>query len=416
MMRNIFLCFSLIFIAAYVLFASASALGSDYTLGIFGNANMDDTIDEKDIAYIEGIIKGTNTPTNLSDANGDGTVDQKDSDQIKRILNGDEDQLIILDGINRTIKIAMPVKGIVPLVDRDAKVLAVLGALDKTVAVADDIKKSKEYSVILLRFTEFPSVGSYSDPDLEKLLELKPDVVLAHSVNAEKIAKSLGDKVIVLGFPPSTPESIVDELLKLGYVLNREGNSREYMNGFRDKYLNLIQERIKDLPENEKPKVYVENSNGPYQTSSKSSVVQGLVELVGGRHIFSDLEGGPHSTVDAEDVLKRNPDIIIKYASKDDSGYGINDSAKMEALRREIMSRPELADVTAIKSDQVYVMSSYLSYGTDFPVLLVYWSKWLHPALFKDVNPEKVHREYLKMFCGKDYAPGEQGAFVFPTR
>ena len=32
----------------------------DYTLGIFGNANMDDTIDKDDIAYVEGIIEGTN--------------------------------------------------------------------------------------------------------------------------------------------------------------------------------------------------------------------------------------------------------------------------------------------------------------------------------------------------------------------
>lgn len=33
---------------------------SDYTLGIYGNANMDDVIDEADIAYVEGIIAGTN--------------------------------------------------------------------------------------------------------------------------------------------------------------------------------------------------------------------------------------------------------------------------------------------------------------------------------------------------------------------
>jgi iron complex transport system substrate-binding protein len=407
---------SRIFAAAYVLIIAAPVLGSDYTLGIFGNANMDSTIDEKDIAYVEEVIKGAKAPTNLSDANGDGTVDQKDSDQIKRILQGNEDLLIILDGINRTVKIAMPVKGIVPLVDRDAKVLAVLGAQDKTVAVADDIKKNKEHSVVLPKFSELPSVGSYSDPDLEKLIELKPDVVLAHSVNAEDIAKSLGDQVLVLGFPPSTPESIVDELLKLGYVLNREENSRVYMNEFRDKYLNIIQERTKDLPETERPRVYVENSNGPYQTSSKSSVVQRLVELAGGRHIFSDLEGGAHATVSAEDVLKRNPDIIVKYASKDDSGYGINDSAKMDALYKEIMSRSELADVSAIKNGQVHVMSSYLSYGTDFPVLLMYWSKWLHPSLFEDIDPEEVHREYLKMFFGKDYAPGKQGAFVWPIK
>lgn len=32
---------------------------SDYTLAIFGNANMDDTIDERDIEYVDGVINGT---------------------------------------------------------------------------------------------------------------------------------------------------------------------------------------------------------------------------------------------------------------------------------------------------------------------------------------------------------------------
>ena len=70
--------------------ASVSTLGagSDFTLGIFGNANMDDTIDEKDVAYVEGVIKRTNAATILSDANYDDKVDSQDVDQIKQIING----------------------------------------------------------------------------------------------------------------------------------------------------------------------------------------------------------------------------------------------------------------------------------------------------------------------------------------
>jgi iron complex transport system substrate-binding protein len=44
----------------------------------------------------------------------------------------------------------------------------------------------------------------------------------------------------------------------------------------------------------------------------------------------------------------------------------------------------------------------------------MYWSKWLHPDLFADVDPEAIHREYLRRFCEKDYQPGEQGCFVYP--
>ncbi len=58
------------------------------TLNVFGNANMDDRLDEEDISYLQGIINGRNKPTNLDDANNDGLVDSKDIDQIKKVISG----------------------------------------------------------------------------------------------------------------------------------------------------------------------------------------------------------------------------------------------------------------------------------------------------------------------------------------
>ena len=133
---------------------------------------------------------------------------------------------------------------------------------------------------------------------------------------------------------------------------------------------------------------------------------------------LSDADGdGSVTESDVEQVLKiikRNPDVIIKYAEKNDSGYEVIDTTKMQALSDEVLGRPELAEVSAVKSGQVYVMSSYLSYGTDYPALLMYWSKWLHPDIFADMDPEAIHREYLDRFTEKDYPPGELGSFVYP--
>lgn len=59
-------------------------------------------------------------------------------------------------------------------------------------------------------------------------------------------------------------------------------------------------------------------------------------------------------------------------------------------------------------------MSSYLSYGTDYPVLLMYWSKWLHPDLFGDINPGEIQKEYLSRFSETDYSPENGKIFVYP--
>ena len=61
--------FVLMMLLASSTLAVMPANAADCTLGIFGNANMDDTIDEDDIAYVEGIIEGTNEETELADAN-----------------------------------------------------------------------------------------------------------------------------------------------------------------------------------------------------------------------------------------------------------------------------------------------------------------------------------------------------------
>ena len=63
---------------------SSSSLAFSYTLNIFGNANMDDAINESDIAYLEDVIAGRSPATELSDANLDGIVDGKDIEQVER--------------------------------------------------------------------------------------------------------------------------------------------------------------------------------------------------------------------------------------------------------------------------------------------------------------------------------------------
>ena len=63
------LCVSLAFIPASA---------ADFTLQIFGNANMDDTINELDIEYVQGIIDGSKDKTELADANYDGKIDEED--------------------------------------------------------------------------------------------------------------------------------------------------------------------------------------------------------------------------------------------------------------------------------------------------------------------------------------------------
>lgn len=84
-------------LAASAMLVVVPGFASDYTLGIYGNANMDDIINEEDIAYTEEIIKGTNEETKLADANYDGFIDEDDISQIEDIINGVETEITFED-------------------------------------------------------------------------------------------------------------------------------------------------------------------------------------------------------------------------------------------------------------------------------------------------------------------------------
>ncbi len=114
--------------------AALSASMADYTLGIFGNANMDDTIDEQDIEYVQGIIDGTNDETELADANYDGQIDEEDIAQIEQIIAGEETELTIIDSVDRIVTVKVPVENLMSLICEN-EVIRILGAQNKVVAV-----------------------------------------------------------------------------------------------------------------------------------------------------------------------------------------------------------------------------------------------------------------------------------------
>jgi len=224
---------------------------ADYALGIFGNANMDDTIDEDDIAYVEGIIDGTNEETELADANYDGEIDEDDIVQIEQIIRGDEKELTLLQYIGYPgditevpITIPMPVEKIVAIGGAyGPKMLCAFGELDRIVGVLDTAKKQGELKTFL---EDKPLVGrSTFSADLEKVIEQKPDIVLGYSYRYfpeyEEPLKASGIPFVQMDF--SVPEKHSRELGNLGWILGDQERAEELIN-FEQQHLDLIKERV----------------------------------------------------------------------------------------------------------------------------------------------------------------------------
>ncbi len=135
----VLLCLSLVVMPAA---ADADSFNRAYkdTLTVYGNANLDDVIDEYDIEYVQGIINGTEDETQFADANYDGQIDDDDIAQIELIIADEEDELTILDMDNRTVTVPMPVERIIATGYGSIHTLMQLGAEDKIIGYWWSIK------------------------------------------------------------------------------------------------------------------------------------------------------------------------------------------------------------------------------------------------------------------------------------
>jgi iron complex transport system substrate-binding protein len=87
----------------------------------------------------------------------------------------------------------------------------------------------------------------------------------------------------------------------------------------------------------------------------------------------------------------------------------------MMAEREQILNRPELSGVDAVKNERVYLWHMYTSgmFPNDI-ITITYIAKWLHPDIFKELDPEMVHQEYLDRFTPLDFNVKKDGVFVCP--
>jgi iron complex transport system substrate-binding protein len=420
----------LIFLA--MLLASSIALpvhASDFVLGIFGNANMDDDLDEKDIDYLEGVIKGANPATNLSDANYDGKIDSLDIDQVKETIDGTEKELVAVDGGGNAVRIRMPVKRVVVEYMDTAELMRTLDETDIVVGVSNCMTENKK---------QFPDLGERAsigkvfpgEPNYEAILALNPDLYLTFSnTGAEERAEKLpGVAILYLGmyYPDLvnlSNSTYIDGVNKLGYILNKRERAKEYIDWYTG-LLNKIKSRTDPLSEDEKPRVFmaarIQSQSIEFKMHPYVDKLSQMCAIAGGKDIVEILPEFLHPTqytmtLDPEWIIEQDPSFIFVHDARTPYGYDMDDPTRMGQTREIFMNHTMLTNVAAIKTENVYVLNGiFRNDGSGGVIGALYIAKLLHPDLFKDLDPQAIHQEYLTRFQHLDFDLDKHGVFVYP--
>ncbi len=203
------------------------------------------------------------------------------------------------DGVSVTLP--APAKRIVNLSPDFAELLYDVGAGDTLVGTI-------EYSVYPEAAKKVPRIGDGFHVDVEKIVALKPDLVLAWQggTPAALTAKLRGLNLPVLAIGTHELTDIATNLETLGQATGHEAEATKVAGAFRERLAALQDSYARAAP----IRVFYEISEQPLYTVGGAQSISRLMRLCGGRNVFADLSDlAP--VVSLEAVLARDPQAVI---------------------------------------------------------------------------------------------------------
>ena len=182
-----------------------------------------------------------------------------------------------------------------------------VGAFDEVVGVS-------QYCTYPPEVAKLPTVGGWQNPDYEKLLALRPDVVFVDEGQAPFVqdkCKALGLHVIIV--PDEKLADIYTAITVIGQATGHAAEAARLAQNTRDSLLRISQ-RTSAFPRL-KVVLIVERTPGTLRdlvTATRGSFLSELVEIAGGRIVAMPNERG-YARLSKEDLLAIDPDVILDF-------------------------------------------------------------------------------------------------------
>ena len=218
---------------------------------------------------------------------------------------------IIVDDLGFKIEVKDNIRRVVSLVPTNSEMVCLL-----------DCERLKGGT----RYDQFPAelkkrvqanqveiIGGGFDANLEKIVQLQPDLILTNGPTQQRFAvplKNMGYSVVSLW--PRDMDGLKKDFLLLGELLGQEKKAQSVIDDMQRRF-SLIETRVKNKP---RKQVYLQMWTDPLITVGKSSFPDWLVAAAGGINVFGDLPFDS-GQVGLESIIQRNPEVLIFLAAQE---------------------------------------------------------------------------------------------------
>lgn len=246
-------------------------------------------------------------------------------------------EISVTDDAGRVVKLEKSAKRIISLAPHITESLFAAGA-------GNNIVGAVSYSDYPEAAKKIPRVGGYPKLDIERIVSLKPDLVIAWASgnNSNQIGKLTSLGLTVFMSEPRYPKDIANTIQRFGVLAGTKDIATKSYNDFMRHYESLKERYSHKVKVN----VFYQIWNKPLMTISGEHLITDIIELCGGKNVFSELEIlTPRISI--ESVIASHSDVIVS------GGMG--------------KARPDWLDdwkawpsVPAVKNEQLYYVDPAL--------------------------------------------------------
>ena len=223
---------------------------------------------------------------------------------------------------------------IVSLNPNITEILFALGVGDSIVGATDFCDYPPEAKAI-------PRIGGMGKPNIETILVMQPDLILGSNLQAYDATKKLQESGIALRqFKMERLEDVFSAIEAIGKEIGAETRAAELTAEMRAN-LEALAARYRDIPESERPRVFLEIGDSPLGTVGRTSFLNDVIECAGGVNVAGELEES-YPRISAEAVIAWNPDVIVL-------GYMSESNLAAEQISRRI----GWSEIAAVKNGRI---------------------------------------------------------------
>jgi len=259
------------------------------------------------------------------------------------------EEIRVQDQRGRMIRLEKPAERVVAIPMPMASVIMALDGSSRRVAgMHPSARLSIEEGFLRRVFPEALSIpadvtrGGMFNPNLESILQLRPDIVVQWTEPAELISSLENARISVVGLINSPPNQEVHErnLTIIGAVIGQSERTEALLAAQRGVRAE-IEAIAAVIPPTERPRVLYLRSLRPSMNPAGSNTYQDFwIRLVGGRNV-AEAPGLDSATINLEQVLAWNPQVIF---------LGAFDNS----TPAEVLNNPALQRVDAVRNRRVY--------------------------------------------------------------